>query len=244
MTTEHDGHRERLKTRAEKTNLQGFQPHEVLELILMETIPRKDVNPLAHILLSHFGNSFAEVLDAKKEQLMEVPGIGEATARHIAGLRDLFAYYQKDRWSEKPQLSTHGEAGEYCCALFGRQREESLKLVCLDVQLVVLAVETLSEGTLDATRIEARQIVECAIRHNAHSVILAHNHPSGVLNPSREDMDATRQVELALRTIDVRLLDHFIVAGSQYRSIRDVIRELETMEMELVAEKKRKGKKK
>lgn len=243
MTTEHDGHRARLRQRAEETNLQGFQPHEVLELILMETIPRKDVNPLAHILLSHFGNSFAEVMDAKKEQLMEVPGIGETTAQHIAGLRDIFAYYQKDRWGEKPKLSTWGEAGEYCCSLYGRQREESLKLICLDAQMFVLAAETISVGTLDSTQIEVRKVVEGAIRHNAHSVILVHNHPSGVLNPSKEDMDATRLVELALRTIEVRLLDHFIVAGMEYRSIREAIREMEKAEMELVAEKGKRKKK-
>ena len=243
MTSEHDGHRARLRSRAEETNLQGFQPHEVLELILMETIPRKDVNPLAHILLSHFGDSFAEVLDAKKEQLMEVPGIGEATAQHIAGLRDIFAYYQKDRWKERPRLLNYGTAGEYCTSLFGRQREESVKLVCLDAQMNVLAVETLSVGTLAETSLPVRRVVESAIRHNAHSVILTHNHPSGILEPSKEDFEATKCVELALRTIEVRLMDHFIVAGSEYRSIRTALREMEAKEMELVAEKGKRKKK-
>ncbi len=238
MTNEHDGHRIRMRQRAEETNLAGFQPHEVLELILMETIPRRDVNPLAHILLSHFGNSFASVLDAKKEQLMEVPGIGEATAQHIAGLRDIFAYYQKDRWGEKPCLPTYGAAGKYCTSLFGRQREESLKMVCLDAQFNVLATETLSHGTLDETQLYTRQVVECAIRHNAHSVILTHNHPGGAVMPSQADMDTTQVVENALKLIEVRLLDHFIVAGEQYRSVKMVIRDLEKEKAELVAEKK------
>ena len=94
--SEHDGHRKRLRERAARTGLEGFQPHEVLELLLSETIPRKDVNPLAHALIDRFG-SFSGVLNAGREELMQVPGVGERKLRQYGPdfLTEIHAWQQE-----------------------------------------------------------------------------------------------------------------------------------------------------
>lgn len=219
--SEHDGHRKRLRERANSTGLEGFQAHEVMELLLSETIPRKDVNPLAHELIDHFG-SLAGVLDARKEELMQVKGVGERTAAHLALQVEILRYYQRDRWGEKPRLNNRYEAGEYCTALFGRQQVEAMRLVCLDVHKSVLASEVIAVGTVDETPVYPRTVVEAALRYHAHSVILVHNHPSGEVEPSQGDVYVSAQVERALRLVNIDLLDHIIVAGDRYTSLCDM----------------------
>lgn len=215
---EHDGHRQRMRDRAEKTGLKGFQPHEVLELLLAETIPRRNVNPLAHALIDRFG-SFSAVLDARKEELMQVSGVGEKTADHLTRQTDYYMYYMRDRWGEKPKLDTRHKAGQYCTTMFGRQQVESMVMVCLDVHRAVIAYETLATGTIDEAPLYTRTVVECALRYHAHSVLLVHNHPSGSVEPSRGDMMVSQQVARALDTVDIQLMDHIVVAGDRYASL-------------------------
>ncbi|MDY4518231.1 MAG: DNA repair protein RadC [Candidatus Spyradocola sp.] len=219
--SEHDGHRKRLRERAARTGLEGFQPHEVLELLLSETIPRKDVNPLAHALIDRFG-SFSGVLNAGREELLQVPGVGERTADHLSMQVSFFRYYRHDRWRDRPRLNTRRDAGEYCTTLFDRQLTESMRLICLDVHKAVLASEVLAVGTVDETPVYPRSVVECALRHHAHSAILVHNHPSGSLEPSQGDIRVTAQLEQALGVVGVELLDHIIVAGEAYASMRSL----------------------
>ena len=215
---EHDGHRERMRQRARETDMRGFQPHEVLEFLLMYAIPRRDVNPLAHKLIERFG-SLSGVLDARPEELMQVPGVGENAATLLSSLVSVFSAYQRDRWRKRPCLSSRKEAGEFCTALFSRQKVESIVIVCLDVHKAVLAREMLTQGTVSATPLYPREVVAYALRHQAHSVILAHNHPSGDTRPSMDDLRITLEIRDALRTMDITLEDHFIIAGSRFTSL-------------------------
>lgn len=215
---EHDGHRERMRQRARETDMRGFQPHEVLEFLLMYAIPRRDVNPLAHKLIERFG-SLSGVLDARPEELMQVPGVGENAATLLSSLVSVFSAYQRDRWRKRPCLSSRKEAGEFCTALFSRQKVESVAIVCLDVHKAVLASEMLTQGTVSETPLYPREVVAYALRHQAHSVILAHNHPSGDTRPSMDDLRITLEIRDALRTMDITLEDHFIIAGSRFTSL-------------------------
>ena len=215
---EHDGHRERMRQRARETDMRGFQPHEVLEFLLMYAIPRRDVNPLAHKLIERFG-SLSGVLDARPEELMQVPGVGENAATLLSSLVSVFSAYQRDRWRKRPCLFSRKEAGEFCTALFSRQKVESLAIVCLDVHKAVLASEMLTQGTVSETPLYPREVVAYALRHQAHSVILAHNHPSGDTRPSMDDLRITLEIRDALRTMDITLEDHFIIAGSRFTSL-------------------------
>lgn len=215
---EHDGHRERMRQRARETDMRGFQPHEVLEFLLMYAIPRRDVNPLAHKLIERFG-SLSGVLDARPEELMQVPGVGENAATLLSSLVSVFSVYQRDRWRKRPCLFSRKEAGEFCTALFSRQKVESIVIVCLDVHKAVLASEMLTQGTVSETPLYPREVVAYALRHQAHSVILAHNHPSGDTRPSMDDLRITLEIRDALRTMDITLEDHFIIAGSRFTSL-------------------------
>ena len=215
---EHDGHRERMRQRVRETDMRGFQPHEVLEFLLMYAIPRRDVNPLAHKLIKHFG-SLSGVLDARPEELMQVPGVGENAATLLSSLVSVFSVYQRDRWRKRPCLFSRKEAGEFCTALFSRQKVESIVIVCLDVHKAVLASEMLTQGTVSEMPLYPREVVAYALRHQAHSVILAHNHPSGDTRPSMDDLRITLEIRDALRTMDITLEDHFIIAGSRFTSL-------------------------
>ena len=219
--SEHQGHRKRLRERANRTGLAGFQPHEVLEMLLSETIPRRNVNPLAHALIERFG-SFSAVLDASKEALMQVEGVGEHTADHLCRQPDYYAYYEYDRWArEKAELLTVQRACNYCTSMFGRQQEEALAIVCMDVRKAVIAHQVLSVGTVDEAPIYPRMVAEAALRYHAHSVILVHNHPSGSAEPSVGDVEVSRRVSDALQTLEIKLVDHIIVAGPQALSLKE-----------------------
>lgn len=235
--SEHTGHRKRLRDRAERTGFTGFQPHEVLELLLMETIPRRDVNPLAHALIEHFG-SFSAVLDATREELMQVPGVGERTAEHLSRQPDYLSYYMQDRWERQtPVLSNIREACDYCTSMFGRQREESLGILCLDARKSIIARQILVRGTVGEAPVYPRMVAEAALRMHASAVILVHNHPSGVLEPSAEDIKVSEQVRCALETLEIKLLDHIIVAGPRAVSLASLgcIRSPEDMVQNVVS---------
>lgn len=214
----HKGHRARLRDRLLREGLQGFAPHEVLELLLCFAIPQRDVNPLAHALLHTFG-SLSGVLEATPEELQRCPGIGENTAALLALMPQLSGYYLRDRLRERPKLCTASDAGAYCKTLFFGVANESVYLVCLDGQARVIHPALVRSGTIDEAPLYPREVVETALRHRAHSVVLAHNHPGGDVTPSTADYDATRTVLTALAVVDIRVIDHIIVAEKGFFSM-------------------------
>ncbi|MCI9332857.1 MAG: DNA repair protein RadC [Oscillibacter sp.] len=216
----HDGHRGRLRERFLKNELNGFADHEVLELLLCYAIPQGDVNPLAHALMDRFG-SLAGVLSAPVELLSQVKGVGERTA---VLLRMVPQVAQKARLAELERelvLNTRERVGPYLLELFSQERNEAVYQICLDGKGKLLACRRLGEGSTSAVNLDVRKVVENAILHAASSVILAHNHPSGVALPSPDDHAATDRVRTALESIDVRLEDHIIVADHDFISFSE-----------------------
>ena len=217
---EHDGHRARLRKRFLDHGLENFADPEVLELLLCFCIPRVDVNPLAHRLIDQFGG-LEEVLCAPAEELGQVKGVGEQA---VTLLRLIYPAYHKARFSgnSRPQiLNSTAKAGNYLLSLFAGVREERMYQLCLDAKGKLLQCRLLSAGTVDAVALSARQVAETALRTRASAVVLSHNHPSGVALPSREDMTTTRLAADALRTVDVQLIDHIIVADEDFVSMRE-----------------------
>ena len=212
-----DGHRDRLRKRFFTTGLSGFADHEALELLLYYAIPRGDVNPLAHALMDRFG-SLSGVLSAPMELLTQVDGVGERTA---ALLHLVLQITQKARLADLEQelaLNTRERVGAYLLELFSRERNEAVYQICLDGKGKLLACRRLGEGSASAVNLDIRKVVQNAIVYAASSVILAHNHPSGVALPSQEDHAATLRVKAALEAIDVRLEDHIVVADHDFIS--------------------------
>lgn len=216
----HDGHRERMKNRFLSESLDHFNQHQVLELLLFYTIPRRDTNPLAHELIRRYG-SLAGVLEAGFDDLTKVDGVSRNTALFLSLIPHLCRRYINDKQGDKPQLNSSSKAGDYAKSLFYGRQYEVFYVICLDAQNKVNHAALVHEGTIDSAPVYPRMIIETALRHKAAAVILAHNHPGGSLQPSAADMDATRKICSACDAISIRVVDHIIVAGEQYFSFAD-----------------------
>ena len=216
----HDGHRERVRRRFLKNDLSGFADHEALELLLYYAIPQGDVNPLAHELMDRFG-SLSAVLSAPVELLTEVRGVGERTA---VLLRLSLLIAQKARLADLERelvLNTRARVGAYLLELFSQGRNEAVFQLCLDGKGKLLTCKRLGEGSVSAVTVDIRRVVHNAILCSASSVILAHNHPSGIALPSEDDRAVTEQVRAALASIGVRLDDHIVVADRDFVSLAE-----------------------
>lgn len=217
--TVHAGHRERLRARALAEGLDGFADHQVLELLLFYAIPRLDTNPIAHDLLRRF-DSLAAVLDAHPNDLAQVPGMGAAAAGFLSILPQVARRYSRDQVNRKgAKLATSEAAGQYVLPLMSGRAEEVFYVVSLDVQCRVLHATLISSGTVKGAHVEARHVVEAALRHRAAAVLLAHNHPQGTASPSAEDRRLTELLSQTLVPLGIRVVDHLIVAGAQVYSL-------------------------
>ena len=220
MANPHKGHRERLKLRFLESGLDSFTDVQALELLLFYAIPQKDTNPIAHALLERFG-SLSQVLDAPVEELKRIPGMGESSASFLHLITELGRYYMVHRSTQTSILPTLEQCAEYLVPHFFGRRLETVFLLCLDAKCKVLCCKEVGEGSVNSAGISVRKIVETALGANASSVVLAHNHPSGVALPSAEDVSATMRVRKALEAVDVPLVDHIIVADEDFVSMAD-----------------------
>lgn len=207
----HDGHRQRLKERFALEGLDNFNELQVLELLLFYVIPRQDTNPIAHSLLDQFG-SLAQVLEAPVEELEKVRGIGKNAASFLHLVREAGRYYQINRTKHDKILNTTEKCVQFLSSFFVGRRNETVFLLCLDAKCKLLCCKEVAEGSVNSASISPRRIVEMALGVNATSVVLAHNHPSGLALPSGEDLRTTHRIAAALQTVEIVLADHVIVA--------------------------------
>ena len=211
----HTGHRKRLKDQYQNNGLDGFTDYQVLELLLYFAIPRIDTNPIAHHLMDRFG-SLDRVLDAPTSELMQVPGVGSNAAMLLHLITDAARYYQVRRSENTKILTNVNECGQYMMSFFHGKPIETVVLLCLDAKCKVIACRVVGEGSVNSASVPIRRIVELALTSNATSVVLAHNHPSGIAVPSPEDVVSTRRTAAALAAVDITLVDHIIVADDDF----------------------------
>lgn len=209
-----------MKARYRDHGLDNFNDVNVLELLLFYAIPRKDTNELAHALLDHFG-SLDRIFEASVPELEEVPGIGENTALLISLVPQITRRYLMAKGNCICSITSSAEAGKYLVPRLMFEKEEKLLLLCLDAKKSVISCVSLGSGVINAVDVNVRKVVENAVRNRASSVILAHNHPSGVALPSREDERITREIASALKLVGIPLDDHIIVAGDDFVSFAD-----------------------
>ena len=214
----HKGHRERLKQRFLEEGLDNFTEIQVLELLLFFAIPVQDTNPIAHRLLEHFG-SLSQVLGADVEELKKVPGIKDHAATLLALVTDLCRYYQVNCAQQTEILPTLDACGRYLVPRFFGRTRETVFLLCLDAKCKVLCCKEIGEGSVNTASISVRKVVETALGANATTVVLAHNHPSGIAVPSNEDIQTTQRIAAALSTVEIHLADHIVVAEGDYVSM-------------------------
>lgn len=208
----HENHRARMHERFEKSGFDHFADHEVLEYLLFYSIPRRDVNPLAHRLLNHFG-SLSAVLKATRDELMQVDGVGEKTARMIVMIMETGRRFQKDNVSKPKAFKSLDEIGEYIKPHFYASRKELVFALFLDDRNMPIRLEKLAEGSVNEAPVSKKELVRQAVRLDATQVVLAHNHPKGIALPSTEDLVFTKELAVMLKNVGITLLDHVIVDG-------------------------------
>lgn len=214
----HDGHRERMKKRFLQEGLDGFTQIQALELLLFYCIPQKDTNLLAHTLLDRFG-SLSQVLEAPVEELRKVPGVGEHTAVFLHLITEAGRFYLVNRSTQEKILPSLESCAEYMLPFFFGRKVETVFLLCLDAKCKALCCKEIGQGSVNAAGISVRRVVETALNAGATTVVLGHNHPSGLALPSAEDIQTTRRVALALSAVEIQLADHIVVADGDYVSM-------------------------
>ena len=216
---DHEGHRKRLRDRFATAGLESFAPHEILELLLTFAIPRRDTKPIAYALMTHFGSLHA-VLQASVQDLMRVEGIGENAATLLSMMMPLFRAYHKSAEEEQPVLKNLQQCVNYCRGLFSGERYEKLYAVCLDGRMRRINTVLISTGDVNEVPVFARHVLNAASRCNASGMILTHNHPNGMAQPSSEDILLTDALYQILSGINVVLFDHVIVSPSDTYSFK------------------------
>ena len=215
----HDGHRERLKQRFLREGLRGFEEHQILELLLFFGIPRRDTNETAHALLDRFGSLFG-VLKAPYEDLAKVQGMSANMAVLLRLSGALIREYYDRGLPKDMILDTPEKIGEFILPKFIGEHNERVLVVCMDNKCKVLSCSFVSEGSVNATEISVRRVLEQAITSHATAVVLAHNHPSGFALPSAEDQVSTRTIAQVLDVAGIQLVDHLVVAEDDFVSMR------------------------
>ncbi len=214
----HSKHRERLRDKFMKVGIDGLQEHEIIELLLFYAIPRKNTNEIAHKLINEYGN-LGNIFDAEEENLVKIAGVGESVATMFRLMRECVNKYINDKNNIANVHLTPLNINTYIKNLFYGHTKEVAYAVLLDSDCSVKKVKKLSSGTVNATPIYPREVVKLAVNERYPYLLLAHNHPNGSAVPSPDDLKITKTIELALNFVEVRLVDHVIVAGEKTISL-------------------------
>lgn len=216
---EHFGHRKRIREKYLKSSIELFQDYEILELLLTYAIPRKDTKIEAKNLIKKFG-TIENVLKAKEEELLKIEGIGKSTISFLKLMGELpsIFYKNKIRESENILIKNKDNLIRFLREKIAFEKIEKFFVLYLSSSNELLAYEEKSSGTIDRSSIYPREIYKDVIKYNAKAIIIAHNHPSENLKPSRSDLDITKELAEGLKNFDALLLEHIIITKTSYFS--------------------------
>lgn len=209
------GHRGRLRDRFLARGLNGFSDAEILELLLSFGTPRSDCKEPAKQLLQKYG-SFSKVLEAPTASLTTVSGVGPKNSFALHFVHAVASHYLKQRLHGKRYLHSSQEVADYLVHSLRGLKKEVLTVIFLDSSHAIIDSEVVAEGTLNVNTIYPREIIERALDYHAAALILAHNHPSGSLEPSSQDVKLTKTLFLLCSCMQLQLLDHLIVGDGTY----------------------------
>lgn len=216
----HEGHRNRVRKKFLETGIDSFEDHEVLELILFYAIPRKNTNEIAHKLLETFG-SIPAILDAPIGHLKKVPGMGDSAATFIKLLTAVSRLYLEKQYENLSAPLNEFEAKRKLVAKFVGRNEEAMAMILFDAKGKIVYDGIVSHGSINAVDVYMRKMLELIIFYNASSVLIAHNHPSGLAVPSVNDTEVTKKMSTMFSSIGVDFIDHIVVADGDYVSMKE-----------------------
>lgn len=218
----HQNHRARVRETFRKAGVDGMPDHNLLELLLFYSIPRKDTNEIAHRLIETYG-SLNGVFNASYESLLSVEGMGESSALLISLVPGICRRYIESMSDKKKiSISDPESAKEYIVNKYYGCKTEIFYMLCLDALGNLINCCKLSEGSAGTVVVDKRIMLETALRNNADKVVFAHNHPNGVAVPSKNDLEMTYDFSNALSAVGIRLSDHFIVAENDALSLASI----------------------
>ena len=207
----HVGHRERVQEKFLKlTDMDVMPDYEFLELILMKSIPRLDVKPLAKSLLDRFGSLLA-VLTASEEELTAFKHLKKSTVVLFKIILETNRRLLLEKIKEKPIIEEWNDLVDYCCMVLQNSRLENCMVLYLNGRLNLIRRDILNTGTSDRVFLYPKEVLKQALLLGANSVVVVHNHPSGSVEPSQQDLVLTANLQKILRAGGIALLDHLII---------------------------------
>ena len=221
---DNQGHRERIKEKFLKNGIDGFAEYEILELLLTYCIPRKDTKPIAKDLLNKF-KTLDNVFKADFDKLSVIDGLGNNSIAFLKLIGDLPSIIYKDELKNKKlidketlKISNKDILLKYLRNKIGYEEIEKFYVIYLSSSNEVIEFEENSVGTLDRSSVYPREIYKKIINLNAKSVILAHNHPSDNITPSKSDIELTNEIAKGLKNFGALLIEHIIITKNSYFS--------------------------
>ncbi len=204
---------ERPREKLLEHGVEALSDAELLAIFLRVGVVGKSAVDLARDLLTQFG-SLNGIFAAPLNQLTQVNGIGSSKYAQLQAIFEMSRRALNEKMQIKDILASPQQVRDYLCLKLGSLTSEVFMVLFLDAQNRIITTEEMFTGTLTQTSVYPREVVKRALHHNAASVIFAHNHPSGVAEQSRADEMITSELKKALALVEVRVLDHFIIAGN------------------------------
>ena len=206
------GHRQRLRDKFLEQGIEAFTDSEVIELLLTFGTPRSDCKAAARAALAQF-KTLPSVLDAAPVQLQQVKGIGPKNIFALQFIQGVARRYLRQRIVGKTYINSSREVADYLLHTMRGLQHEVLTVVFLDAAHGIIDSAVVAEGTVTVNTVYPRELVKAALARNASGLVIAHNHPSGSLTPSRQDEELTRSLHLICSFMHISLLDHLIIGG-------------------------------
>lgn len=214
------GHRERLRQRFRDAGGGALADYELLELVLFQTVPRRDTKPLAKQLLKEFDGSFAELIAAPPERLRQIGGVTENTITALKVVEAAAQRLAQGRVMGRSAISSWDALLDYCSARMARNPIEEFRVLFLDRKNILIADEAQARGTVDHAPVYPREVVKRALELGASALILVHNHPSGDPTPSRSDIAMTREIAAAAKALRIEVHDHLVIGRGNHASFK------------------------
>lgn len=212
------GHRARLRQRLAQGGPDALLDHELVEYLLALAIPRRDTKPLAKQLLAEFGG-IGGLLTADWAALSRVSGMGETSIAALKVAQAAALRLLKSQVADRPILSSWQALLDYLRADMAHMTIERVRVLHINARNMLIRDENMGDGSIDQAAIYTREVIRRAIDLGSSSLILVHNHPSGSPQPSRQDIDITRQIIEAARPLGISVHDHIIIGSEGYASL-------------------------
>lgn len=221
MTTDDNaGHRERVRTRLLESGREALADYELIEHLLMLGLPRVDTKPLAKALLREFG-SIGRVLSAEPDELTRVKGVGRSGAAALKIAQATALALLSEPMTDQPVLASWQALLDYLRADMAWLSVERVRVLHLNSKNTLIRDEVISEGTLDQAAVHVREVVKRALEIGSSALIIVHNHPSGDPEPSRADIQLTRDIIEAGKRLNIAVHDHVIIGATGHVSLRE-----------------------